>query len=197
MKHVRLATISLVMVASMMMAACSTDDGRQMQAPTSGDVTTIGSTPNTQMTQSGWTLTAPWENGSEMNLRYTCDGEGVSPPLVWTEGPEMTRAYGVVLSVVNDPETILWAMADIPVATRNLVEGVAPEGAISGVNSSGTVGYQAPCPTAGATQQFELSVYAQEFPLELPANSPAVDIAVALDNDALDIVSTQFSYQRR
>lgn len=197
MNRAPLATTSLVMLVSMVIAACSTDDGRQMQVPPAGAVATIGSTPNTQVTESGWTLTAPWENGREMSLRYTCDGEGVSPPLVWTEGPEMTRAYGLVLSVVDDPETILWAMADIPVATRNLVEGLAPEGAISGVNALGTVGYQAPCPTAGATEQFELSVYAQEFPLELPPNSPAVDIAVALDNDALDVVSTQFSYQRR
>lgn len=194
---IRLATTSLVILVSMSIAACSTDDGRQMRMPTSGDVATIGSTPNTQVAESGWTLTAPWENGGEMSLRYTCDGEGVSPPLVWSEGPEMTRAYGVVLSVVDDPDTILWAMADIPLATRNLMEGLAPEGAVAGVNTAGTVGYQPPCPTAGATQQFELSVYAQEFPLELPPNSPAVDIAVALDNDALEVVSTQFSYQRR
>lgn len=197
MMRSRYATTSIVFLFSLLVAACSTDDGRRMQAPVSGDIATIGSTPNTQATESGWTLTAPWESGSEINLRYTCDGEGVSPPLVWTEGPEMTRAYGVVLSVVDEPETVLWAMADIPISTRNLTEGLAPEGAIAGINSSGTVGYQPPCPSAGQTQTFELSVYAQEFPLELPQNSPAVDIAVALDNGALDVVTTQFSHQRR
>lgn len=184
-------------VASVSLVACSTDDGRQMKVPSGGTQTTVGVAPNTQSGASGWTLTTPWENGGEMNMRYTCDGEGLSPPLVWTEGPEMTRAYGIVLSPINDPATVLWAVADIPLSTRNLIEGLAPEGAVSGVNAGGTVGYQPPCPPVGTSQEFELSVYAQEFPLELPQNSPAVDIAATLENDALEVVSTQFIYQRR
>lgn len=195
--HRRTRTLAVMTSLALAATACSTDDGRQMQQPLTTEPVTIGSTPNTQATESGWTLTAPWENGSEINMRYTCDGEGVSPPLVWTPGPEQARAYGVVLSVADEPETILWAMADIPSQTRNLVEGLAPEGAISAVNSGGTVGYQPPCPNFGDAQEFELSVYAQQFPIELPQGSPAVDIAVALDNDALEIVTTQFSYQRR
>lgn len=195
--HPRTRTLAVITILALTAAACSTDDGRQMQQPLTTEPVTIGSTPNTQATESGWTLTAPWENGAEINVRYTCDGESVSPPLVWAPGPEQTRAYGVVLSVADDPETILWAMADIPSQTRNLIEGIAPEGAISGVNSGGTVGYQPPCPSVGESQDFELSVYAQQFPTELPQGSPAIDIAIALDNDALEIVTTQFSYQRR
>lgn len=197
MMHLPTRTLTALAVLAVVTAACSTDDGRQMQRPLTTDVATIGSTPNTQATDSGWTLTAPWEDGAEVNVRYTCDGEGVSPPLVWTPGPEMTRAYGVVLAVADEPETILWAMADIPSQTRNLVEGLAPEGAISAVNSGGTLGYQPPCPNVEESQEFELSVYAQQFPIELPQGSPAIDVAVALDNDALEIVTTRFSYQRR
>lgn len=193
----RVRTTLGVVVLSVSVVACSTDDGRQMKVPTGQTQTTVGVAPHSQSGESGWTLTTPWENRGEMNVRYTCDGAGVSPPLVWTEGPEMTRAYGIVLSPINDPATVLWAVADIPVSTRNLIEGLAPDGAISGVNSGGTVGYQPPCPPVGSSQEFELSVYAQQFPLELPQNSPAVDIAATLENDALEVVSTQFTYQRR
>ena len=65
------------------------------------------------------------------------------------------------------------------------------------MNSSATVGYEPPCPGVGESEEYELSVYAQEFPLELPQGSPALDVAVALDNEALEIVTKQFSYQRR
>jgi phosphatidylethanolamine-binding protein (PEBP) family uncharacterized protein len=109
----------------------------------------------------------------------------------------MTRAYGLVLTEVDDPDTVLWAMADIPLGTRNLVEGLAPEGAIASVNASGTLGYQAPCPDAGVTQQFEITVYAQEFPLESAPNTPARQMRDALQEVALDAVSSIFTYQRR
>ena len=193
-RHNALFAIGLT---SVLLSACSTDDGRQMSPPISTQVATVTPSPNTQSSPSGWTVTAPWVNGGEVNIRYTCDGEGLSPPLVWTQGPEMARAYGVVLSPTNDPATVLWAMANIEPTTRNLVEGLAPTNALVGVNSAGSVGYQAPCPDVGQSQQFDLSVYAQEFPLELPQNSPAVDIAATLENEALEIVSTQFVYQRR
>jgi phosphatidylethanolamine-binding protein (PEBP) family uncharacterized protein len=168
-----------------------------MQEPVGGPPVVGTTAPASDIDTTGWKLTAPWETGSEINIRYTCDGEGISPPLVWGEGPEMTRAYGLVLTAQDDPNTVLWAMSDIPIQTRNLVEGLAPGGAIVAVNASGALGYQAPCPDAGVTQQFEITVYAQEFPLESTPNTPAAQMRDALEEVALDAVSSTFTYQRR
>jgi phosphatidylethanolamine-binding protein (PEBP) family uncharacterized protein len=109
----------------------------------------------------------------------------------------MTRAYGLVLTAQDDPNTVLWAMSDIPIQTRNLVEGLSPGGAIVAVNASGALGYQAPCPDAGVSQQFEITVYAQEFPLESTPNTPASQMRDAIEDVALDAVSSTFTYQRR
>jgi phosphatidylethanolamine-binding protein (PEBP) family uncharacterized protein len=157
-----------------------------------GTTAPVGDTDSTE-----WKLTAPWEPGSEINIRYTCDGEAISPPLVWGEGPEMTRAYGIVLTAQDDPDTVLWALADIPLQTRNFVEGISPDGAIVTVNASGALGYQAPCPDPGVTQRFEITVYAQEFPLESAPNSPAAQMRDALEEVALDVAISTFTYQRR
>jgi len=197
MKHVFRRGVALVGVVTIVSTSCSTNDGRQMQEPVGGPAVVDTTAPTDNADTSGWALTAPWEKGGEIDVRYSCDGQAVSPPLVWSEGPEMTRAYGLVLTAVDDPTTVLWAMADIPIGTRNLVEGLAPQGAVVSVNASGTLGYQAPCPDAGVTQQFEITIYAQEFPLESAPNTPALQMRDALQEVALEIVSTTFTYQRR
>ncbi len=197
MKPIFRRSVALIGVATIVVTSCSTDDGRDMQEPIGGPPVVGTTAPTGDANSSGWKLTTPWEVSSEINIRYTCDGEAISPPMVWGEGPEMTRAYGLVLTEVDDPDTALWAMADIPLGTRNLVEGLAPEGAIASVNASGTLGYQAPCPDAGVTQQFEITVYAQEFPLESAPNTPARQMRDALQEVALDAVSSIFTYQRR
>jgi phosphatidylethanolamine-binding protein (PEBP) family uncharacterized protein len=46
-------------------------------------------------------------------------------------------------------------------------------------------------------QQFEITIYAQEFPLESAPNTPALQMRDALQEVALEIVSTTFTYQRR
>jgi phosphatidylethanolamine-binding protein (PEBP) family uncharacterized protein len=197
MNHALSNTVALVGAIVLFVTGCSTDDGRRMQEPLGGPpiMGTVAPIDNTN--GSGWKLTAPWQSGSEINMRYTCDAEAISPPLVWGEGPEMTRAYGLVLTAIDTPDTVLWAMADIPVATRNLVEGMSPQDAVVAVNSAGALGYQAPCPDIGTTGQFEITVFAQEFPLESAPNTPALQMRDALEEVALDVVSTTFTYQRR
>lgn len=189
--------VALFGVLGIVVAGCSTDDGRQMQEPVGGTATIGTLAPVQDITDNPWNLTAPWENGAEINIKYTCDGNEISPPLVWGTGPEMTRAYGIVLTPLDEPDRVLWALANIAVATRNLVEATSPEGAVVGVNDSGALGYQAPCPEPGLTQQFDITVFAQEFPIEIAPNSPAKQIRDALQEEALDFVSTQFTYQRR
>jgi phosphatidylethanolamine-binding protein (PEBP) family uncharacterized protein len=197
MNHVFRRSVALIGVITIFVTSCSTDDGRRMQEPVGGPPIVGTTAPASDIDATGWKLTAPWEAGGEINIRYTCDGEGISPPLVWGEGPEMTRAYGIVLTPQDDPSTVLWALADIPIQTRNLVEGLGPDGAIVSVNASGALGYQAPCPDAGISQQFEITVYAQEFPLESAPNTPASQMRDALQEVALDAVSTTFTHQRR
>lgn len=157
--------------------------------------TTIG--PATISDPDGWTLTAPWADSEPVNVRYTCDDLGVSPPLVWSIGPEGTRAYGLTLTDANDPGSVLWAVADIDPGTRNLQEGLAPVGATVAVNTFGTIGYHAPCPSVGATGTYVMAVHALEFPLELATGASAIDMANALEEGSLSVLRTSFTHQRR
>lgn len=191
--------VALFACATIVGAACSTGDGRTLQPPafTNPPAVVTTTAPAIVDDGSGWSLTAPWSEAGEVNLRYTCDDIGVSPPMVWTEGPEGTRAYGISLTLADDPDSVLWAVANIDPTTRNLQEGLAPVGAAVAVNSYGTIGYHAPCPMVGGTETYQLSVFALEFPVELPTAAPAADMTTALEAGALSVLRTTFSHQRR
>jgi len=42
-----------------------------------------------------------FSNGSRIPSRYTCEGQDISPPLVWTGVPETARALALI---VDDPD---------------------------------------------------------------------------------------------
>jgi phosphatidylethanolamine-binding protein (PEBP) family uncharacterized protein len=194
MKH-RARILSTCIGAVMLgVSGCASSDGRRMQEPADYQPVTIGTQAPTIDDGNGWTLTTPWADSGEIGARYTCDGLSVSPPMVWTEGPEMTRAYAI--SMMNMAGEVLWAVADIPVATRNLVEGTSPEGATVAVNAAGALGYQAPCPEPGQSDSFTVVLYAQEFPTELETPADAEELVRLLEDTSLDQEITTFSYQR-
>ena len=87
--------------------------------------------------------------------RYCCDGENVSPPLEWSDPPEGTRSFALVVSDPDAPKGIWfhWGVFDIPARFVEIPEAfpVEPDPADdSGIrqarNSFGTVGWNGPCP---------------------------------------------------
>ncbi len=42
--------------------------------------------------------------GGEIPLRYTCDGSDVSPPLRWTDPPQSTKGFALI---VADPDDVM------------------------------------------------------------------------------------------
>ncbi len=94
---------------------------------------------------------------ARLPIRFTADGEGLSPPLVWTDPPEGTRSLALI---VEDPDApapnplvhaLVW---DMPPQARRLAEGAivgeaAPEGGDVGRNSYFSQGWLPPDPPTG------------------------------------------------
>jgi Raf kinase inhibitor-like YbhB/YbcL family protein len=105
---------------------------------------------------------AAFAPGTAIPRRYTCDGANVSLPLQWSRPPAATRA---LLLVMRDPDAptpnfVHWALADIAPSTRGVASGGVPMGAIEGRNSFGTIGYRGPCPPAGQTHHYVITLLA-------------------------------------
>ncbi len=103
--------------------------------------------------QRGLRLGSPaFDDGKAIPVKYTCDGQDVSPPLMWAG--DVQDAEEVVL-IVDDPDAptaepfVHWVAYHIPFSLRQLPEGIsrtreAPF--VEGRNDFGRVGWNGPCP---------------------------------------------------
>ncbi|MBW2370345.1 MAG: YbhB/YbcL family Raf kinase inhibitor-like protein [Deltaproteobacteria bacterium] len=104
-------------------------------------------------------------NGDAIPIKYTCDGDDLSPQLKWEGVPE--HAQSLVL-IVDDPDApdpkapkmtwVHWILYNIPPDATGLPEGVIAEGLPSrteeGLNDWKRVGYGGPCPPIGRHRYF-------------------------------------------
>ena len=112
------------------------------------------------------TLTSPgFGHQKDIPTRFTCDGQDVSPALNWSDGPEGTQTF---VLIVDDPDApdpahpkmtwVHWVLYNIPGSVRSLPEGVEskdlPEGTLQGLNDWRKTGYGGPCPPIGRHRYF-------------------------------------------
>jgi Raf kinase inhibitor-like YbhB/YbcL family protein len=89
---------------------------------------------------------------STIPAKYTCDGEDISPPLFWSQGPERTRSYLIICEDPDAPNGTFhhWGIYDIPSDETSLMEGVPPRTEDTGLrqaeNDFNNIGYGGPCP---------------------------------------------------
>lgn len=100
-----------------------------------------------------------FEEEGDVPVKYTCDGDDISPPLVVEDIP--ADAVSLVLAV-DDPDAPggtwdHWIVYDIE-PRSDIPEGVKGLGT-EGSNSWGHVGYRGPCPPGG-THRYFFQVYA-------------------------------------
>jgi Raf kinase inhibitor-like YbhB/YbcL family protein len=139
------------------------------------------------------TVSSPVITGDgRIPAKYTCDGEGVSPPLDWSPGPAATESYALI---VDDPDApggsfTHWLMYNIPLNTTRLEEHVAAsvrlgDGTLQGKNSYGRAGYGGPCPPPGNPHHYRFSVYALDTRLKLGPGASKDDLMKAMRGHVL------------
>jgi hypothetical protein len=115
-----------------------------------------------------------------------CDGQNISPELIWGDPPEGTKSFAVVVHDLDAPTNGVgffhWIVMDIPASERSLAQGA---GAADGKklaagsrqleNDYGDVGWGGPCPPPRArAHRYNFTVYALGLErLGLPANAKA------------------------
>jgi len=115
-------------------------------------------------------------HGDEMPVRFTCEGDDISPALMWKGVPEKTRSLALIMDDPDapDPENprmtyVHWVLYNIPPDAAGLAEDVAPSdlpaGTREGLNDWNRTGYGGPCPPIGRHRYFH-KLYALDVVLE-------------------------------
>lgn len=106
-------------------------------------------------------ISATFPDSGMIPLKYTCDGDDISPPLSWSSVPEGTASFALIC---DDPDApvgtwVHWVMYDIPKETRYLAEAFTDkaeleDGTKQGINDFRRTGYGGPCPPGGTHRYF-------------------------------------------
>jgi Raf kinase inhibitor-like YbhB/YbcL family protein len=118
--------------------------------------------------------------------RFTCSGEDVSPPLVWSKVPEGAAELALV---VDDPDApggtyVHWVVAHLDPELGGLAEGALPAGAAELRNSAGEAAWAGPCPPEGPAHHYRFTVYVLTRRVEVTADAEPADAIAAIEQAA-------------
>lgn len=143
--------------------------------------------------------TDAFEDGGIIPNKFTMAAEGtpVSPKLTWTNVPEGTVSFALILI---DPDTapmkkmdevLHWLIFNITGTAHELPEGVPtqpqlPDGSVQGLNQSKKVGYMGMGAAAvGPYHHYTFQLYALDTKLTLGPDATQSDVMKAMDGHIL------------
>jgi len=144
-----------------------------------------------------------FQEGDKIPTKYTCEGQDISPPLVWTDPPSGTQSFALI---VDDPDApggtfTHWVLFNIPADSRKLSEAIPtqahlPNGARQGRNDFRRNGYGGPCPPPGRPHRYQFTLYALDQPIDLEAGVAKKQLIDAMQGHILGKVQLTGAYQR-
>ncbi len=152
------------------------------------------------------TLMSPaFTHNGVIPVRYTCDGEDVSPPLKWSNVPVEAVSLGLVVDDPDAPDPAApkmvwahWVLYNIPSGIDGLEEGITelPDCTLEGVNDWCRVGYGGPCPPVGRHRYF-FKLYALDKCLPDLDKPTRDELLQVMDKSIVEEAVLMAAYQRR
>ena len=105
-----------------------------------------------------------FRDGQVIPTSFTCDGANLAPPLAWSNPPEGTRSFALIMDDPDAPKGAFthWLLCDIPATTVVLREQV---GGTALRNDFGRAGYGGPCPPPDhGPHRYFFTLYAVDVP---------------------------------
>lgn len=128
---------------------------------------------------------------------YTCDGKGISPPLIFSDVPSNTQSLVLIMDDPDAPVGVWdhWVVFNIPPSVREVPEGKNPEG-IVGNNTSGKNVYQPPCPP-DREHRYVFKLYALDTTIQLVPGVTKKEVENAMQGHIIDSGELIGRYNRK
>ena len=143
------------------------------------------------------TSTAFTQNGS-IPAKYTCDGQGISPPLTFGSIPTKTQSLVLIVDDPDVPKNLMpsgvfdhWLIWDLPANTQGFAEGAGK----GGVNGMGQQGFMGPCPPDREHRYF-FKLYALDTKLTGAKIANKKDLEAAMDGHIIERAELIGRYNR-
>ncbi|MEO0145003.1 MAG: YbhB/YbcL family Raf kinase inhibitor-like protein [candidate division WOR-3 bacterium] len=131
------------------------------------------------LTPSGISVSSnSFTNGGQIPVKYTCDGQDISVHIKWSNYPQETKSFVLIMSDPDAPGSTFyhWILYDIPANINEIQEGQSV--GVKGRNDFGNLGYNGPCPpSVDPAHRYYITIYAlnvQSLALNQGANANQV-----------------------
>jgi Raf kinase inhibitor-like YbhB/YbcL family protein len=142
----------------------------------------------------------------EIPVRYTCEGDDLSPPLRWSGVPASARSLALVVDDPDAPDPraprrtwVHWVLYGIPPTAPGIDEGAEaedlPAGARAGKNDWGRTGYGGPCPPIGRHRYFH-KLYALDVDLRELRSPTKAELEKAMEGHVLARAELVGTYEK-
>lgn len=127
--------------------------------------------------------------------KYSCDGEGINPPIVIDNIPEEAKKLALIVEDPDAPSGVYdhWIVWNIPVR-KSIAENSNP--GTSGNNSSGKTGYHPACPPSGEHRYF-FHVFALDTEIDLLAGESREKLEELMEGHVLARGTVMGRYGRK
>jgi Raf kinase inhibitor-like YbhB/YbcL family protein len=140
-----------------------------------------------------------FEAGGRIPVKYTGEGDDVSPALAWTGAPAGTKEFALICDDPDAPRPepwVHWVLYRIPADTTALAEGSRGVG-VDGANSWPREGYGGPMPPPGhGVHHYHFKVYALDAPIELAPGATKEVLLKAIDPHVIGQGELVGTYER-
>ncbi len=124
------------------------------------------------------------------------EGENISPPVAWEEGPEGTQSYVLLMEdpdAAENPPFVHWLIYNIPAAVTKLPKSVPGqedvaelEDALQGQNDRGEIGYFGPKPPPeDGAHSYHFQVFALDTVLDIKFGATRDELLAAMEGHVL------------
>jgi Raf kinase inhibitor-like YbhB/YbcL family protein len=141
-------------------------------------------------------ISTAFEHNGNIPKKFTCEGEGVNPPLNFSEVPNNAASLALIM---DDPDAPIgtfdhWVVWNIPPKTTSILEARAPVGK-QGKNGRGKIGYVPPCPPSGIHRYF-FKLIALDSLLDSTKVSDKQSLIEAMSGHIIETVELVGLYQK-
>lgn len=173
------------------------EESQEIQNETGQLTTTISQTPTLETTLNIKPSTMRIESSAfghneMLPALFTCQGQGINPPLEFSEVPEGVQSLALIVDDPDAPDPsapqrtwVHWVVFNIDPATTKVSQDSVPTGGIQGINDSNIQGFDDPCPPIGMHRYF-FKLYALDTKLDLEAGATKTELLSAMEGHILE-----------
>ena len=139
--------------------------------------------------------------GEPIPVRYSCDGENISPPLTISGVPSEAATLALLIEDPDAPGGTFdhWVRFNIAIASEMLEAAASSVDVgtlgMAGTNSFGNVAYGGPCPPSG-THRYIFTIYAIDGVLDLAQGATKAELRAAIEGRIVAQTELTGTYNR-